>query len=295
MENTKKTTSPAIRKKIACQKLSPSTRQTLQSLMAEPIAYMPDHRFRRTTVMTPIMDRDITVITGTTLTGEQEQILFLQLNYARHRMCQIRRKLLRQRTWRGNIVKQLLTWYQRQLAIRSKIVTANMGLVLAMAQRVDYPAVEFTDLISEGSIALLRATEKFDCARGVKFSTYACRAIFKGFSRVAKQTYRRRSRYTVQLDSFMEKDNFLTVKRQNAHDDWVDELRTIVRQNLAELSTMEMSVVRLRFSLDDDDRKPLTLKQVGEKLGLTKERIRQIQNKALEKLRMVAEERFAPI
>lgn len=48
----------------------------------------------------------------------------------------------------------------------------------------------------------------------------------------------------------------------------------------------------MRFSLNQADTKPLTLKQVGDRLGLTKERIRQIQNKALSKLREVAEERM---
>ena len=69
-------------------------------------------------------------------------------------------------------------------------------------------------------------------------------------------------------------------------------MRTIINQNLAKLTDIEQSVVSLRFSFDSRQQEPLTLKQVGEKLGLTKERIRQIQNKAIDKLRVVAQERM---
>ena len=71
-----------------------------------------------------------------------------------------------------------------------------------------------------------------------------------------------------------------------------DEVQTIIKSNLAELSDIELSVVQMRFSLRDDQLAPMTLKQVGARLGLTKERIRQIQNQALAKLRVVAEERL---
>ena len=63
-----------------------------------------------------------------------------------------------------------------------------MPLVLAMVRRIRMPMVEFVDLISEGNKALLRSVEKFDVSRGFKFSTYACRAILKGFSRLATKT-----------------------------------------------------------------------------------------------------------
>ena len=294
MEKAVKTPRRSWSRKLARLRLAAARREMVETLMSKPIAYMPDDRFRRSAVMAQVMEDEIKVTPGVSLTGAQEGTLFLQLNYARHRFCQVRRKLLRQVSWRKDLVEQLIRWNELQLALRSKAVGANMGLVLAMAKRVDYGGVEFTELISEGSMALLRATEKFDCSRGIKFSTYACRAILKGFSRAAKQTYRNRNMFPVQWEPIMEKDDWEGTKRREAQQDWVEEVQTIIGRNLAELSDVELSVVGLRFSLDDADRKPMTLKEVGARLGLTKERIRQIQNNALVKLRAVTEERMTP-
>jgi RNA polymerase sigma factor (sigma-70 family) len=257
--------------------------------------YMPDDRFRKPTVMRKMMTGEVKTVPGTTLKLEEEQQLFLQYNFSRCRVAQIRKQLLRKAKWDKKLVLEMLDYNKKQLEYRSKIVSVNMGLVLSMAKRVEYTGVEFTDLISEGSMALLRATEKFDCSRGLKFSTYACRAIFKAFSRAAKQCYRYRNVFPTQWDTALEKDDHLERRREEHHNYWVDEVRDIVNNNLADLSKTEMSVVKMRFSLDNVEVKPLTLKQVGEKLGLTKERIRQIQNKALMKLKVVAEESMVAI
>jgi RNA polymerase primary sigma factor len=272
--------------------LSSAEKRTLLLIMEEPISYMPDDRFRRPSVMSEIMNRTVTIMPGQPLSTPDEYALFMQMNYTRHRLCLLRRRLLKTPDWTVEAIREILELNQSQLDTRSRIVSSNMGLVLAMAKRVQYEGVEFTDLISEGSMALLRATEKFDCGRGLKFSTYACQAIFKAFSRVAKQVYRYHNMFPTQLDPALEKDDSLDQRREETHSDLVDEVRAMVQENLADLSETELSVVRLRFSLDDPDRPALTLKQVGDKLGLTKERIRQIQNKALAKLREAAEERM---
>ncbi|MBN2209911.1 MAG: sigma-70 family RNA polymerase sigma factor [Sedimentisphaerales bacterium] len=284
-----------LSEKIEDLQVSSQEKRILHEILPEPIAYVPDPQFRRPSVMNAIMDRSVFVPTGKTLKHEQETLLFTQMNYARFRLCQLRRKLLRQTEWQVEDVRELLANYHKQLDLRSQIVAANMGLVLAMAKRTSYEGVEFTDLISEGSMALLRATEKYDCQRGLKFSTYACQAIFKGFSRAAMDSYRHRNLFPAQLDLALEKDDSLDQLREQNHEEMIEEVRAIFHENLADLNETEYNVLDLRFRLNDADKPTLTLKEVGARLGLTKERIRQIQNKALAKLRQVTEERMVTV
>lgn len=284
-----------IERKLKNLNISASDKETLSNLIMDPIAYMPDPRFDMPKQMASIVEEKIEVMPGDTLSSDQEVTLFTQMNYARHRMCIVRRKLLRKGRWTTKEVKELLDLNNQQLGMRSKIVTANMGLVLSMAKKVHYEGVEFTDLISEGSMALLRAVEKFNCLRGLKFSTYACQAIFKSFSRAAKDCYRVRNIFPAQYDPALEKDDSLEQKRDVEHDEMIDEVRNIFTKNIADLSDTEYEVIDMRFSISDADRPTLTLKEVGARLGLTKERIRQIQNKALMKLREATEERMATV
>ena len=74
--------------------------------------------------------------------------------------------------------------------LRNQLATANLGLIVSVARRSRYFGVEFADLISEGSMALLRAIDAFDCSRDIRFSTYAHRAIWWTHMRLAKRYYR---------------------------------------------------------------------------------------------------------
>src|SRR5439155_21927676 len=113
----------------------------------------------------------------------QEKHLFLRYNYARLRAKAAVQKF---RTNPGKAAaRDIALWYGRTKDTRERITQANLALVLAMAKRTRMSEVDFGELVSEGNMALLRAVEKFDTARGFKFSTYACRAILKAFSRIA--------------------------------------------------------------------------------------------------------------
>ncbi|MCK6457777.1 MAG: sigma-70 family RNA polymerase sigma factor [Phycisphaerae bacterium] len=230
----------------------------------------------------------------TTLTAQQEQASFLRLNYARWRMRQIVTEMQGNRLKR-RVAEELLTWARRADALRAALVRANMPLVLAMAKRTRLGNIDFAELISEGNMALLRSIDKFDCARGYKFSTYACRAIIKSFSRVAMRASRYRGRFPTEFDPSLEKSDFLDLCRAREESDCVDELRTIMSRNLAELNEVEQTVIRARFALDvptdgPTPPAPKTLEEVGQLIGVTKERVRQIQNRALAKLKARLEE-----
>ncbi len=228
---------------------------------------------------------------GRTLSTEQEQHMFLRYNYCRWRVMKIL-KAHRNRPLDLQAARELLRWEKAALRARSDLVRVNLPLVLAMAKRTRITGVDPADLISEGNLALLRSVDKFDCARGYKFSTYACRSILKAFSRVAVRTARYRGHFPTEFDPTLEKSDYLELKRRHLESDCIDELRAILGKNLAGLNPVEETVIRARFALDDDSdqRRAKTLEQVGEMIGVTKERVRQIQNKALGKLRVVLEE-----
>jgi len=275
--------------------LSHSQKKTLESILAKPVFYVPDDRFYRRKIMATIMNREISVFPGESLRTEDETVLFAQMNYMQYLISLSRQRLLNQGSWKKQEILNLFQWYHRWLEFRSKLVTVNMGLVFYMMQKVKYSDVEYMYLISEGNLALLQAVEKYNYLRGYKFSTYACQAIVRGFFRAVKRSYRYRSLFPRHLDPTMEKDDYIEKKREEIRQDLADEIQMIMKQNLANLSDVEKSVVQYRFPLEHKDEKPLTLKQVGDKIGFSKEGIRQIQNRALSRIREVAKERIAMI
>lgn len=227
------------------------------------------------------------------LNASQERALFLQFNYARYMINQ-----LKQQIGTGPIkagpAREMLEWHRKVEHYRDMIAQTNLALVLAMAKRTRMSEVDFSDLVSEGNMALLRAVDKFDVARGFKFSTYACRAILKAFSRSGIKLSKYRQLFPTDFDPKLEKSDFMQKKREGHEDDCVDELRLIMKDNRADLSDIEQEVIEHRFGLGkgvqlDPEANPLTLEQVGKIIGVTKERVRQIQNKALEKIRVTLE------
>ena len=230
-----------------------------------------------------------------TLSYEQEGRLFMRYNFARYQIQTLLIKYAHKKL-SNQAMRLLLAWGHRALIARSAIVRINMPLVLAMAKRTKLSSIDFNELVSEGNMALLRSVEKFDCSRGFKFSTYSCRAILKSFSRVAMRVSRYRGTFPTEFDPAMERSDFVDKQRADVKVDCVDELKEIFLRNLAGLNDVECVVIRERFALGkipgDDLSNPKTLEQVGHIIGVTKERVRQIQNKALKKMRLTLEERF---
>lgn len=233
-----------------------------------------------------------------TLSFDQEQLLFMRFNYARLQVHAILQQH-QNRALTAAATRKLLAWGHRAMSTRGEIVRFNLPLVLAMAKRTRLESIDYNELISEGNIALLRSVEKFDCGRGFKFSTYACRAILKSFSRVAMRASRYRGQFPCEYDPSMERSDFQDRKREVVELDCVDELKRILVQNLADLNDVEQTVITQRFAIPYQTgvvhraaTEPKTLEQVGLMIGVTKERVRQIQNKALRKIRDALETEY---
>jgi RNA polymerase sigma factor (sigma-70 family) len=185
----------------------------------------------------------------------------------------------------------MIRWYQHARAVQASIVDANMALVMAMARRTRIPHVDFPELVSEGNMALLRAIEKFDVSRGFKFSTYACRAILKGFNRMATKTGRYVQRFPTEFDPDLERSDYDVLKHRIQQDNAIDDLKEVLATNRAKLTDVEQTVVTERFALESGGKKK-TLNEVGQQVGLTTERVRQIQKKALAKLKATLNEEY---
>ena len=90
--------------------------------------------------------------------------------------------------------------YGEAVALKNQIIRANLRLVVSIAKRHVGPLENFFDLVSDGNMSLIRAVEKFDYARGNKFSTYATWAVMKNFARTIPDEIKHRDRFRTSAD-----------------------------------------------------------------------------------------------
>ncbi|MHC4177028.1 MAG: helix-turn-helix transcriptional regulator, partial [Planctomycetota bacterium] len=128
------------------------------------------------------------------LTREQEAHLFRKMNYLKYKAGKLREKLDPTRP-KSTLMDRIERYVDQAVATKNQIIRANLRLVVSIAKRHVGPAENFFELVSDGNISLMRAVEKFDFARGNKFSTYASWAIMKNFARTIPDEHRVRDRF----------------------------------------------------------------------------------------------------
>jgi RNA polymerase sigma factor (sigma-70 family) len=221
------------------------------------------------------------------LTREQEGYLFRKFNYLKFKATRLREQLdpLHARSTQMDEIERL---YDQAVVVKNQIVRANLRLVVSIAKRHVGPTDNFFELVSDGNMSLIRAAEKFDYARGNKFSTYASWAIMKNFARTIPDEHRKRDRFrTSQAEMFsatadVRTDQYGQESAQSTREHQIGRI-------LEKLDDREQKIIISRFGLDHS-LEPLTLKEVGAEMGVTKERVRQIEARALAKLRQAAHE-----
>jgi RNA polymerase sigma factor (sigma-70 family) len=209
------------------------------------------------------------------LTAARERALFLKFNFHKWQFVHARRRMEPQFARARDLVA-LETTLQRVIDTKNAIVRANLRLVVSVARKHLRPGLNLMELISDGNITLMRAVEGFDIHRGHRFSTYATLALMKGFARgVGQMLAARRSTRDAMLSDLADANGSACVERAAHRDE--------VRHALGRLSERERSVILAHFGLEESS--PATYEEVGRRLGLSKQRVRQIEQGALAKMR----------
>ncbi len=219
------------------------------------------------------------------LKPEEELLLFRRMNFLRYRANALRSRLNPHKP-KVALMDQIEQHLSDALSARSHIVRANLRLVVSIARKFVNDATTLDELISDGHLIIMKAVDRFDYGRGFRFSTYATHAVQREFYRQYKTGQRRRV-MEVATDPEILFHSVVSPEdsRDQVHQDrQVTYLKNIMSQCL---DAREAEIVDMRFGLNSESGGQ-TLREVGERLNISKERVRQIQTRAIEQIREVA-------
>ncbi len=214
------------------------------------------------------------------LSPTRERALFLKFNFHKYQFATARRRLDPELASARDLAR--LEGYLRDAtAVKNDILRANLRLVVSVARRHVRPAgrgsVTLMDLISEGNLTLMRAVEGFDVHKGFRFSTYATLALMKGFARAVPQLAgagRRTVGDPDLLAGIVDTRGGVMAERHLDRDH--------VHHLLDRLDDRERQVLTARYGLGHA---PASCEQVGRQMGLSEQRVRQIERAAIATLR----------
>ncbi|WP_435021867.1 sigma-70 family RNA polymerase sigma factor [Tundrisphaera sp. TA3] len=220
------------------------------------------------------------------LAREQEAHLFRKMNYLKYQADKIRQAIEPTKV-KTSVLDEIERLQDAALAVKNQIISANLRLVVSIAKRHVGPSNDFFHLVSDGNMSLIRAVEKFDYARGNKFSTYASWAIMKNFARTIPEENYRRDRFVTGHEEMFEAaaDNRTD---EHEYENSQKKMQVAVKGMLGRLDDRERRIIICRYGINGASEQ--TLEQLGKELGITKERVRQIESRAQDKLRRIAGE-----
>ena len=221
------------------------------------------------------------------LSREEEVDLFRKMNYLKHRASKLREALDPARA-KSSDLDEIERLQEEALAVKNRIIRANLRLVVSIAKKRVAPARDLFELISDGNMSLIHAVEVFDFSRGFKFSTYASWAIIKNYARTIPAEKDRRVRFVTGLGEMFEDTADPRCDEQEYESDRRC-TQEAVQGLLGRLDDRERRILVNRYGLGGAGE--LTLEQLGRELGITKERVRQIESRAQDKLRKFARAR----
>jgi len=217
------------------------------------------------------------------LDRDQEMELFRRYNYLKY-LASVRRAGMSSSKAASERIKMIENYLDEAEAIKNVIIEANLRLVVNIAMKHGIGGVNLSELVSEGNFSLMGAVETFDYTRGYRFGTHASWVITKDFARKTSGQTDRRAKSGAALAG-VHRDlrtaataDVVAVERARLS------LTQVIKENLNE---REQYVILNHFGLlgSPVKKKRKTLREIGEDLDLSKERIRQVELVALQKLR----------
>jgi len=222
------------------------------------------------------------------LSREQEAHYFRKMNYLKFRASQLQKRFETKRPTAAQ-VRRREAYLKEAQDVKQLLIRSNLRLVVSVAKRYLSPEFDLFELISDGNLALMRAIDKFDYTKGFKLSTYATWAIDNNLKRSVPARHIGLERFRTGNDERL--NDFVADRRANASEceRTLQAHREALRVLLDRLNPRDRDILMSRYGLKEAT-EPMTLEAIGRHFGVTKERIRQLETKALAKLRTFAAE-----
>jgi RNA polymerase primary sigma factor len=220
---------------------------------------------------------------------EIETDAFRRMNYLKYQASRLQAALDPVHATEGDVAS-IETLLAQAAALKNMILQANLRVAVHVArkhQRADRPLME---LVSDATMWVMRSIDLFDFTRHTRFSTYAGYAIMKNFARDRVEQLTRRD--TNMLTGQEEVLNAVGDPRSDAVDEKVDAalLQSDLRSVIDELPAKDRELIARHYGLEHG-KPPLSLAEIGDQMGITKSRVRQLEARALQRLRLLMDAR----
>jgi len=217
------------------------------------------------------------------LTPKGEVSFFRKYNYLKYVSCRI----IEAKRLTKKQISEFDTLMVEADEVRNQIIKSNLRLVVSIARKFSSPNTTFEELVSEGNTILINAVEKFDYSRGFRFSTYVTHSVQRHFYRHLHQNRDRKVKELVASTEILQE----SVAQESNSSEVIDTRKAdLILNNMDRcLDEREQFIVRERFGFGPS-RSTRTYQSLSDDLGICKERVRQVFNASVEKLRNLAAE-----